>query len=128
MNTINQIVASPLCLSISRPPVSQEKLILIIKYLTELKELNDNFGVKISLDDYALSHEDNNYSELLFLMLDQIELNKFPSFISMFWSEFTLQRFLNSDEILSAYIKVKNLIYVHYFILNYHYISILEHC
>ncbi|VVC25678.1 Hypothetical protein CINCED_3A000948 [Cinara cedri] len=105
LNIINQIVASPLCLSISRPPASQEKLILLIKYLTELKELNDNFGIKISLDDYALSHEDNNYLELSFLMLDQIQLNQFPSFISMFWSTFTLQRFLNSDDILSAYIK-----------------------
>lgn len=83
------------------------KLVLLIKYLAELKELNDNFGIKITLDDYELSHEDNNYSELLFLMLDQIQLNKFPEFISTFWSTFTLQRFLNSDQILSAYIDVK---------------------
>lgn len=103
---INQIVASPLCLSISRPPEYQKKLIILIKYLTELKELKDNFSVKISLDDYELSHEDRNYSELLFIILDQIQLNKFSDFISTFWSTFMLQHFLNSDEILSAYIKV----------------------
>lgn len=74
--------------------------------MDELKDLNDNFNVKITLDDYELSHEDTNYSELSFLMLDQIQLNKFSDFISMFWSTFTLKRFLNSDEILSSYIKV----------------------
>lgn len=108
MNIINQTLASPLCLSISRPPESQQKLLLLIKYLTELKELNDNFGIKICLDDYALAHEDKNYLELSFLMLDQIQLNIFPSFISNFWSTFTFQRFLNSDEFLYAYIKVMN--------------------
>lgn len=107
LNVINTIVGSPLCLSISPPPKTQMKLVLLIKYLAELKELNDNFGIQINLDDYELSHEDNNYSELLFLMLDQIQLNKFPDFISTFWSSFTLQRFLNSDQILSAYIDVK---------------------
>lgn len=106
LNIINQIVSSPLCLSISRPTEPQIKLILLIKYLAELKELNDNFGVKITLDDYELSHEDKNYSELSFLILDQIQLNTFSDFITTFWSTFTLQRFLNSDEILSAYIKV----------------------
>lgn len=79
----------------------------MIKYLTELKELNDNYGIKITLDDYELSHEDQNYSELSFLMLDQIQLNTFSDFISTFWSTFTLQRFLNSDKILSDYIEVK---------------------
>lgn len=79
----------------------------MIKYLTELKELNDNFGIKITLEDYKISHEDQNYSELLFLMLDQVQLNIFSDFISTFWSTFTLQRFLNSDKILSAYIEVK---------------------
>lgn len=113
LNIINQIVASPLCLSISRAPKSQNKLILLIKYLSELKELNDNYGVKITLDDYELSHEDTNYSELSFLILDQIQTNKFHEFISTFWSTFTLERFLNCDEILSAYIKVQ------YNLLNY---------
>ncbi|XP_050441522.1 uncharacterized protein LOC126846278 [Adelges cooleyi] len=105
LTIINQVVASPLCLNISRPPESQEILILLIKYLAELKELKDNFGIKIALDDYELAHEDNNYSELSFMILDQIQLNKFSDFIASFWSDFTLQRFLNSDEILSAYIK-----------------------
>ncbi|XP_060837150.1 uncharacterized protein LOC132919505 isoform X1 [Rhopalosiphum padi] len=105
LNIINQIVSSPLCLSISRPTEPQMKLILLIKYITELKELNDNFGVKITLDDYELSHEDQNYSELSFLILDQIQMNTFSDFITTFWSTFTLQRFLNSDEILAAYIK-----------------------
>lgn len=108
LNIINEIVSSPLCLSISRPPDSQKKLILLIKYLTELKKLNDNFGVKIALDDYELSNEDKNYSELSILILDQIQLNTFADFISTFWSTFTLERFLNSDEILSAYIKVNS--------------------
>jgi len=116
LNIINKIVASPLCLSISRPSDSQNNLILLIKYLTELKELNDNFGVKITLDDYELSHEDNNFSELSFLMLDQIQMNKFVDFMSTFWLTFTLQRFLNSDEILSSYIKVKQFNFINYFI------------
>lgn len=118
LNVINQIVSSPLCLSISRPPESQNKLISLIKYLDELKDLNDNFSVKITLDDYELSHEDTNYSELSFLILDQIQLNKFPDFISMFWSTFTLKRFLNSDEILSSYIKVMQLNSVNFCLLN----------
>ncbi|XP_050522143.1 uncharacterized protein LOC126894881 isoform X2 [Daktulosphaira vitifoliae] len=105
LNIINEIVASPLCLNISRPPKPQKKLILLIKYLVELKELKDNYGAKISLDDYELAHEDNNYAELSFMILDQIQLNKYDDFILKFWSDFTLQRFLNSDEILSAYIK-----------------------
>lgn len=83
------------------------KLIKLIQYLAELKELNDKFGVKITLDDYELSHEDKNFSELSFLILDQIQINTFSDFITTFWSTFTLQRFLNSDEILFAYIKVK---------------------
>lgn len=107
LHIINSIVASPLCLSISRAPEPQKALILLIKYLGELKELNDSFCVKIALDDYELSHEDKHFSELSFLMLDQIQLNKLRYFISTFWSTFTLERFLNSDEILSAYIKVK---------------------
>lgn len=74
----------------------------------ELKELNDNFGVRITLDNYELSHEDENYSELSFLILDQIQMNKFADFISTFWLTFTLERLLNSDEILSSYIKVNN--------------------
>lgn len=74
--------------------------------------MNDNFGIKISLADYELSHEDQNYSELLFLMLDQIQLNLFSDFISTFWSTFTLQRFLNSDKIISDYIEVKWLKFV----------------
>lgn len=106
LNIINEIVASPLCLSISRPPESQKKLILLIKYLSELKQLNDNFGVKIALYDYELSNKDENYLELSVLILDQLQLNTFTNFISTFWSTFTLERFLNSDEILSAYIKV----------------------
>lgn len=106
LNIINEIVSSPLCLSISRPPESQNKLILLIKYLADLKELNENFGINITLNDYELSHEDENYSELSFMMLDQVQLNKFSDFILMFWSKFTLQRFLNSDKILSDYIKV----------------------
>lgn len=80
--------------------------------------MNDNFSVKITLDDYELSHEDTNYSELSFLMLDQIQLNKFSDFISMFWSTFTLKRFLNSDEILSSYIKVIQLDLVIFCLLN----------
>lgn len=118
LNIINQIVASPLCLSVSQPPESQKNLILLIKYLTELKELNDNFGVKIALDDYEVSHEDKHFSELLFLILDQIQMNKFIDFMSSFWATFTLQRFLNSDEILSAYIKVIQINFINYFIHN----------
>lgn len=110
LNIINQVIASPLCLNISSPSQSQNKLILLTKYLAELSELKDKFSVKIPLDDYELSHEDKTYSELSFLILDQIQLNKFSDFISTFWSTFTLQRFLNSDEILSAYIKVNNFV------------------
>lgn len=64
------------------------------------------------MDDYELSHEDKNYTELSFLMLDQLQPNKFSNFISLFWSTFTLQRFLNSDEILSSYIQVILLNYI----------------
>lgn len=77
--------------------------------MAELKELNDNFGINITVDDYELSHEDKNYLELSFMMLDQVQPNKLYDFISMFWSTFTLQRFLNSDKILFAYIEVTQL-------------------
>lgn len=130
LNIINEIVSSPLCLSISRPPESQNKLILLIKYLAELKELNDNFGINITLDDYELSHQDKNYSELSFMMLDQVQPNKFSDFISMFWSKFTIQRFLNSDKILSDYIEVTQFNFKIFPILIIFicFIYILEHC